>query len=230
MKVILSLIAAMAFTVVLGFACFLLLKTAMYKELDKKERRKLWLQIFVLMLVIAGSYCVRRIYTDYKHPYKDLDIIGTWDYGYSVAFGSDEKMTRADKDLFSMEMHTETEIVLNDDGSFRIVIEDTSLTGTWTPDDYTSDILHLNIAEPDMSAVVTDNEVRWDKGEDKLCIGLAKDNVPDNLKNLFVDDEEYRYIFCKTYRNNVRTVYIEKDEEYEDDEWEDNGLPFNYHP
>lgn len=230
MKIILSLIAAMAFTVVLGFACFLLLKTAMYKELDKKEKRVFWLQIFMLLLVIAGSYCGRRIYTDYKHPYKDLDIIGTWDYGYSVAFDSDEKMTRTDKELFSMEMHTATEIVLNDDGSFKIVIEDTSLTGTWTPDDLTNDIFHLNPVEPDMNVLVTDNEVRWDKGEDKLCIGLAKDNVPDKLKNLFENDEEYRYIFCKTYRNNVRTVYTERDSDYEYEEWDDNGLPFNYHP
>lgn len=200
----------------------------------KREKKRLpfWLQAALFILILAGIYYGRQYYIDYKHPYSDLDIIGAWDYGYSVTFDMDNKMVRTDKELFSLEMYADTEIKLNDDGSCSITIEDVSYTGTWKPDEHVSNIFHLIPDDPDMSGVIYDDEVRWDKGEDKLVIGLYKDAVPEKLQQLYQDEEASRFIFCKTYRDNIRTVSREYDEGYDDSEWDDgdNGLPFNYHP
>ena len=187
--------------------------------------------IFFLLIVIA-VYFSRKYYIALQYPYRDLDVIGSWDYSYSVTFDVDKKPLRTDKELFSLEMYTETEIVLNDDGSFRILIEDTAITGVWTPDENNSNIILLSPTESEMNGVIVDNEIRWDKGEDKLCAGLSKNTAPENLSHLFVDNEAYRYLFCKTYRDNVRVVYSDDDYDYDEDEWDDgdNGLPFNYHP
>ena len=187
--------------------------------------------IFFLLIVIAVCFS-RKYYIASQHPYKDLDVIGSWDYSYSVTFDVGKKQVRTDKNLFSLEMYTETEIALNDDGSFQIAIEGTEITGTWSPDEHSSNVFLLFTSESNMNEVIIDNEIRWDKGEDKLCIGLTKDAAPESLHYLFVDNEAYRYIFCKTYRNNVRVVYSGDDDDYYEDEWDDgdNGLPFNYHP
>ena len=186
----------------------------------------------LFLLVIIAFHLTKKYYIASHHPYKDLDVIGSWDYSYSVTFDVDKKPLRTDKELFSLEMYTETEIELNDDGSFRILIEDTEITGVWTPNENNSNIALLSPNESEMTGVITGNEIRWDKGEDKLCIGLSKDTVPENLRHLFVDNEVYRYIFCKTYRDNVKVVYSDDDDDYYEDEWDDgdNGLPFNYHP
>ena len=232
MRIILYLLITMLSIFLLGFTCFLLIEAAVYKDMDKKARTRYRLQIVLLLLVLAGGYWGRKLFIDYKHPYKDMDVIGAWDYGYSVTFDVGKKPLRTDKELFSLDLYTETEIVLNDDGSFRILIEDTEITGAWTPDENNSNIVRLSPIESKMNGAITDNEIRWDKGEDMLCIGLSKDTVPENLSHLFTDDETSRYIFCKTFRDNVRVVYSEDDNDYYEDEWDDgnNGLPFNYHP
>lgn len=48
----------------------------------KKEKKRLpfWLRATLFILILAGIYCGRQYYIDYKHPYSDLDIIGAWDY------------------------------------------------------------------------------------------------------------------------------------------------------
>ena len=191
-------------------------------------------KILLFLLSIVSIHFGRKYYIAYQHPYKDLDVIGTWDYAYSVTFDVDKNMARTDKDLFSLDMYTETEIELNDDGTFRINIEGEELTGTWEPEKQSTNILRLTMATPDMDGIIIGNEIRWDKSEDRLCIGLCKDSIPDKLKDLFQDNEEYRYMFCKTYREVVRIVnrdndYSDYDEDY-DEEYDDNGLPFNYHP
>lgn len=198
----------------------------------EKTRLPFWLQATLFILILVGIYYGRQYYIDYKHPYKDLDIIGTWDYGYSVTFDVDEKMVRTDKDLFSLDMYADTEIVLNDDGSFNVTIEDVSYSGIWKPDEHVSSIFHLIPDDPEMRGIIRDDGIRWDRGEDKLVIGLHKDAVPEKLQPLFRTEEQYRYIFCKTYRDNIETVYRAQDESYDDEEWDngDNGLPFNYHP
>lgn len=198
-----------------------------------KKRIPGFVKFMVFLLIVIAVCFGRKYYIALHHPYKDLAVIGTWDYSYSVTFDVDKKQVRTDKDLFSLEMYTETEIALNDDGSFRITIEGTEITGTWVPNEHNSNCFLLCPREPNMNDAIIDNEVRWDKGEDKLCIGLSKETVPENLNRLFVDEEACRYIFCKTYRNNVRAVYVNsEDDYYEEDEWDDgdNGLPFNYHP
>ena len=77
--------------------------------------------IFFLLIVIA-VYFSRKYYIALQYPYRDLDVIGSWDYSYSVTFDVDKKPLRTDKELFSLEMYTETEIVLNDDGSFSLSV------------------------------------------------------------------------------------------------------------
>ena len=198
-----------------------------------KKRIPGFVKIFLFLLIVVAFHFGRKYYIASQHPYKDLDVIGSWDYSYSITFDMDRKPLRDDKNLFSLEMYTETEIVLNDDGSFRICIEDTEITGTWSPDEHSSNMFLLSPNEPNMNGVIVGNEIRWDKGEDKLCIGLSKETVPENLSHFFNDEEDYRYIFCKTYRDSVRVVYRDNDDYYyDDDEWDDgdNGLPFNYHP
>ena len=188
---------------------------------------------FTFFLLIVSGVCFgRKYYINSQHPYKDLNVIGSWDYSYSVTFDVDKKQVRTDKNIFSLEMYTEAEIALNDDGSFRITIEGTEITGTWTPYEHSNNVFLLSPSESNMNEIITDNKIRWDKGEDRLCIGLTKDKTPESLHCLFVDNEVNRYIFCKTYRDNVRVVYSDSNDDYYDDEWDDddNGLPFNYHP
>lgn len=86
-------------------------------------------KVLLFLLIVIAFHFGRKYYIASQHPYKDLDVIGSWDYSYSVTFDMDRKLLRDDKNLFSLEMYTETEIVLNDDGSFRILIEDTEITG-----------------------------------------------------------------------------------------------------
>ena len=200
-------------------------------DTNKNKRIPGFVKLVLFLLIIIAFHFAKKYYITSQHPYKDLDVIGAWDYSYSVTFDLDKKPLRTDKEMFSLEMYTETEIVLNDDGSFRINIEDTEISGTWSPDERNSNLFALFPYDTSMNEVIVDNEIRWDKGEDKLCIGLFKDAVPENLRHLFVDGEAYRYIFCKTYRDNVRVVYS-YDDDYDEDEWDDgdNGLPFNYHP
>ena len=189
-------------------------------------------KFLLFLLIVIAIYFGRKNYIASQHPYKDLDVIGTWDYSYSVTFDADKKQVRADKELFSLEMYTETEIVLNDDGSFSICIEDTEIMGTWYLEKQNSNNFLLSPSESSMNNVINDNEIRWDKGEDKLCIGLSKETAPENLRHLFMNDEVYRYIFLKTYRDSVKVIYRDNgDDNYNDDDWDDdNGLPFNYHP
>ena len=99
-----------------------------------------YVKIMMFLLIVLAIHFGRKQLIDMKHPYKDLEIIGTWDYGYSVAFDADEKLVREDKSLFSLEMYTETEIVMNDDGTFRVTIEDYDITGVWEPDEKNSNI------------------------------------------------------------------------------------------
>lgn len=204
----------------------------MERDIYKRKRIPGFVKLMLFLLIIIALHYAKMYYITSQHPYKNLDVIGTWDYSYSVTFDADKKPLRTDKELFSLEMYTETEIVLKDDGSFRILIGDIEITGSWSPDENNSNIVLLSPNESVMAGVITNNEIRWDKGEDKLCIGLSKGTAPENLSHLFIDGEAYRYLFCKTYRDNVRVVYSDDDDDYYEDEWDDgdNGLPFNYHP
>ena len=203
----------------------------MERDTNKRKRIPGFVKLMLFLLLIVAFHFAKKYYIASQHPYKDLDVIGSWDYSYSVTFDVGKKPVRADKNLFSLEMYTETEIVLNDDGSYKIIIEGVEIGGTWAPDGNNSSFFLLFPSESNMNEFIIDNEIRWDKGEDKLCIGLSKDTAPENLRCLFMDNEAYRYLFCKTYRDNVRVVYSD-DDDYYDDEWDDgdNGLPFNYHP
>ena len=205
----------------------------MERDANNSKRIPGSVKLILFLLIVIAIHFGRKYYIASQHPYKDLDVIGAWDYSYSVTFDVNKKPLRTDKELFSLEMYTETEIILNDDGTFRICIENTEITGTWSPDEHNSNVFLLLPNESTLNEVIEDNEIRWDKGEDKLCIGLSKGTVPENISHLFNDDEENRYIFCKTYRDNVRVVYKNNDDyDYDEDEWDDgdNGLPFNYHP
>lgn len=62
---------------------------------------------------------------------------------------------------------------------------------------------------------------------------MTKDTVPDELKYLFEDDETYRDIYFKTYRDRTKIVYREDDDDYDPDDYDndgDNGLPFQWNP
>ena len=232
MRIIFAILSSIVVVSLLGFSWYLLAVGVVYKQLDKKERKAYWLKVVLLLLVLVGGYWGRQFYIDYKHPYKDLDVIGSWDYSYSVTFDANEREVREDKGRFSMEMYTETEITLNDDGSFYIYIDGTTISGRWEPNENVTNIYHIIPDSRDMDGVIADNEIRWDKGEDKLSFGLKKDTASEELQDLFNDEETYRYIFCKTHRDNTKTVYTGNDNDDDYDEWndDDNGLPFNYHP
>ena len=202
--------------------------------METKSKRTIpeYVKIMMFLLIVLAIHFGRKQLIDMKHPYKDLEIIGTWDYGYSVAFDADEKLVREDKSLFSLEMYTETEIVMNDDGTFRVTIEDCDITGAWEPDEKNSNIFHLTPDETDKSGILRGDEIRWDKGEDRLCIGLTRDTAPDDLQHLFRDTEAYRYIFCKTYRDKTKVVYRDNSDDHDDDDWGDGdyGAPYRYDP
>lgn len=190
------------------------------------------LKVILVVLIIAGIVYARKYYTGLKHPYKDYDILGTWDYDYSLTFDENENLIRTDEDRFSLEMYIDTEIIFNDDGTFSLSLAGADYSGTWAPDEHVSYLFHLSSKSTEFDGVIYNNEIRWDSVTDNLFMGISKENVPLKLRYLFQDEEEYREIYCKTWRERSKVVYVENDDDdyYEDDEWDDNGLPFNYHP
>lgn len=206
--------------------------------MDKADTRKkgipFILKVILVVLIIVGIVYIRRYYNELQHPYKDYDILGTWDYDYSLTFDEHENLIRSDKDRFSLEMYIDTEIVFNDDGTFTLSLAGVDYSGTWTPDAHVSYLFHLTPDTEEFDGVIYNNEIRWDNVTDNLFMGISKDKVPLKLRLLFQGEETYREIYCKTWRERTKTIYINNDDSddyYEDDEWEDdNGLPFNYHP
>ena len=162
----------------------------------------------VLLMVVAVVYCCRDFYLDMTHPYRDLDVIGTWDYCYSVTYDEDWNQIDSDKELFSMDLYLETEITLNDDGTYSLMIDGTRCVGTWEPTFY-SNAYSLKPDDPSMTGLVMGNEIRWDVGDDKLCLGMDEETVPATLSYVFREGEAYRYVFCKIHRDNTRIVYRE---------------------
>lgn len=77
-----------------------------------------WMKAALVVLVIAVIIIGKRYYTTQKHPYKDSDIIGVWDYGYSVTFDVDENWKRADEDRYTPDLYIDSELTFNDDGTF----------------------------------------------------------------------------------------------------------------
>ena len=179
---------------------------------DAKQRNRIpgWLKAAILLLILIAFHYGRTYYDAYRHPYKDLDIIGTWDYEYSVTFDVDNKTVRSDRDQFSLEMYMDTEVIFNDDGTFSISIEDEYYTGTWQPDQKNSKVFYVTLETDDN--VIDCNEIRWDRTEDKIFFGLRRDKIPVSMSGLFNDGEEYREVFCKTQRDN------------DDDHWHFYGI------
>lgn len=172
-------------------------------------------------------------YIGLQHPYKDYDILGTWDYDYSLAFDENENLIRSDEERFSLEMYIDTEIVFNDNGTFTLSLAGVDYSGIWTPDEHVSYLFHLSPESEEYDGLIYNNEIRWDSVTDNLFMGITQEGVPRKLRYLFQGEEEYREIYCKIWRERTKIVYIDKDDDddyYEDDEWDDNGLPFNYHP
>lgn len=68
----------------------------MERDVSEKKRIPGFVKVILVLLILAAIYCGRRYFIDSQHPYKELDVIGTWDYEYSVSFDVDEKMAIMD--------------------------------------------------------------------------------------------------------------------------------------
>lgn len=202
---------------------------------DAKENKRIpgWLKAVLVVLVIVVLIFGKKYYTAYKHPYRDSDIIGTWDYGYSITFDVNENWKRADEDRYNPDLYIDSELTFNDDGTFSFSIEGHDYEGTWCPDEHVSNLFYLSSDSTGFDGIIDFNEIRWDREADRLFFSMTKDTVADDLKYLFEDDEVYRDVYFKTYRDRTKIVYRESGGDYDPDDWDDdgdNGLPFNYHP
>ena len=88
-------------------------------------------------------------------------------------------------------------------------IVDLNYEGTWTPDKHVSNLFYLSSDSPGFNGIIDFNEIRWDREKDRLFFSMTKDTVPDELKYLFEDDETYRDVYSKTYRDRKKK-YTEK--------------------
>ena len=176
----------------------------------KNKGTKTYMRGIVLLLVAAVVYCGRDFYLDHTHPYRNLDVIGTWDYSYSVTYDEDWNEMDTDKELFSIDLYLNTEITLNDDGTYSLMIGGTKSAGIWEPTVY-GNVYSLMPDDPEMSGLVMGNEIRFDAGDEELCLGMEADTAPATLSYVFREGEAYRYVFCRIHRDNTRMVYRDRD-------------------
>lgn len=154
----------------------------MNRDANENIRIPEWMKAALVVLVIAVIIIGKKYYTAQKHPYKDSDIIGVWDYGYSVTFDADENWKRADEDRYNPDMYIDSELAFNDDGTFIFSIVDHDYEGTWTLDEHVSNLFYLSSDSPGFNGIIDFNEIRWDRETDRLFFSMTKDTVPDELK------------------------------------------------